>query len=93
MRSRSSHIMQRFALVCLHAQIAVHALDEFNSYFDYGKNLKTPKFSPMPGSKWHRFLCLWLSGQLAHNALQTTNQNKVQNLNHCINSEHVYHEE
>ena len=24
-------------------------------YFDYGRNLKTPKVSPMPGYKWRRF--------------------------------------
>ena len=28
-------------------------------YFDYGKNPKNPKLSPMPGSKWRRVWYLW----------------------------------
>ena len=49
--------------VYLHALTAVDAGDithlTNHGYFDYrygyGKNLKTPNFSPMPGSKWRRF--------------------------------------
>ena len=37
-----------------------------HDYFDYGKNLKTPKLSPMKGANWHRVWYCWCTsvGQL-----------------------------
>ena len=56
-------LAQRFTLGCLHAHTAVHAVNPIHltnhDYFDYRKNLKTPKLSPMQGSRWLRFWYLW----------------------------------
>ena len=56
--------VQCFALFCLHAQIVVHAGNVHTwqttvILFDYGKNLKTPKFSPMPRLRWRWLWDLW----------------------------------
>ena len=47
---------------CLHVHTAVHTSNmhlKNHDYFDYGKNLKTPKSGPMQGSRWRRFWYLW----------------------------------
>ena len=57
------------ALVYLHSQIAVHAGSictcRTTVSLITGKSLKTPKFSPMPGSRWRRFWVL-IDGAVAH---------------------------
>ena len=63
MPSWSSRAMRHFTCVCLHAQTAVHAGNictwRIMIILIYGENLKTPKSSPMLGSRWHRFWDLW----------------------------------
>ena len=58
MRPRSWPTVRCFTHVYLHTQTTVDAGDKYltnHGYFDYGKNPKTPKLSPMLGWKWHRF--------------------------------------
>ena len=61
MRPRSLRAMQRFALVCLQAQIALLVCKQHmhltnHGYFDYGKNPKTPQIQPHAGIKMAQVL-------------------------------------
>ena len=64
MRSWSSRTVQHFALVFmlrLRYMQVTHAPDEpwLIWLFWFWESPKTPKFSPMPGSRWRRFWDLW----------------------------------